>query len=226
MLIPKTNFRVQAWAGQTLGSDAVDAKEMPSLLRRRITPFGRDALAIASSLPLLDKARYVFSSRHGEFSRTRSILESIAVGDPLSPADFSLSVHHALISLLSIVHKNHAGHTAVAGGADSFGAGLLESLSCLAEKPDEPVLLLYCDDLLPDEYAAFNEAGAQPVVFALLLSSTEGEDCSIAVMPSQEEVAHPSSIAHDFADFLSGEAKIMDSQTSSHLWRWERHGIA
>lgn len=222
-IIPKTYFKVQAWGGQVLGSNIVDAKGMPSLLRRRISPMGQEALALASSLPLLDQARYVFSSRHGEFSRTLSILKRIAEQEALSPADFSLSVHHALISLLSIVQKNHKGHTAIAGGAESFGAGLIEAIGCLAENPEEPVLLLHCDDLLPEEYSVFNEAEDKPMVFALLLTGGEGPEYSFEVQPEKGGTAHVS-LACSFLTFIQGDEQQASVQMPDHLWLWERYG--
>lgn len=223
MIIPKTRFHVQAWAGQVLGSNAIGAKGIPSLLRRRISPMGKEALALASALPSLDKARFVLSSRHGEFSRTLSILRQIAESEPLSPADFSLSVHHALISLLSIVHKNNKGHTAVSGGAESFGAGLIEALICLAESPKEPVMLLHCDDLLPDEYGIFNENGEEPVVLALLLGSNGGQDYSVEVSPSLDGCGS-SSLPYGFLSFMQGEQIKVSTQTAKHLWQWEQYG--
>ena len=224
MLIPKTHFYVQAWAGQILGSDEVDVKGMPSLLRRRISPMGKEALALASALPSLDAARFVFSSRHGEFSCTLSILKQIAKKEPLSPADFSLSVHHALISLLSIAHKNRNGHTAVSGGEESFGLGLVEAIACLHEKPEEPVLLLHCDDLLPDDYAVYNEECSEPVVLALLLGSEKGAEYSFDVTPARGKQPI-TSLSSDFLSFIQGQKSKASTQTTKHLWQWEQHGV-
>jgi len=222
MKIRKTYFHVQAWAGQVLGSNVFDKKETPPLLRRRISPMGKEALSLASVLPLLDSSRFIFSSRHGEFSRTLSILKQIAEKDPLSPVDFSLSVHHALISLLSIACKNHKGHVAVSGGLESFGLGLIEALACLDENPNEPVMLLYCDDFLPDEYAVFNEDGFNPIVLAVLLGGDEGQKYSVDVSPSiNNDVSN--SLAYDFLSFLQGKKTVTSTQTAKHLWRWKSY---
>src|SRR5580658_10067559 len=75
---------------------------VPVLLRRRITPIGQAVLRAAWSLPGLERARFVFASRHGEFNRTLTMLEAMADDEGPSPADFSLSVHNALPGLLSI----------------------------------------------------------------------------------------------------------------------------
>src|ERR1700677_3515966 len=103
---------------------------LPPLLRRRVTALGKMAFKAAFDLSALEPARFIFCSRHGEFQRTLSILTTLATGEAVSPAEFSLSVHNALAGLLSIAQHNTGGHTAIAAGADSFHAGLIEAASC------------------------------------------------------------------------------------------------
>jgi hypothetical protein len=40
---------------------------LPATLRRRVTPLGQSAFRAACALSVPDGARFVFSSRHGEF---------------------------------------------------------------------------------------------------------------------------------------------------------------
>ena len=91
---------------------------LPPLLRRRVTALGKMAFKAAFDLSALEPARFIFCSRHGEFQRTLSILTTLATGEAVSPAEFSLSVHNALAGLLSIAQHNTGGHTAIAAGAD------------------------------------------------------------------------------------------------------------
>ncbi len=134
------HFRLRAWAAWLPGQiEPAAAESLPLLLRRRIGGLGQQALRAAWSLPDSAAARLIFASRHGEFGRTLSILDALAKGEEISPADFTLSVHHALAGLLSIARGNRHGHTTIAAGRESFGFGLLEALSCLVEKPAEPV---------------------------------------------------------------------------------------
>lgn len=217
------HFTVRAWAGWASGSDSSDAKGIPSLLRRRVTALGRNALGAACSLPELDKVRYVFSSRHGEFSRTLSILKSIVDAEALSPTDFSMSVHHALVGLLSISQNNHSGHTAVAAGEESFCFGLIEALACLAEAPQDPVMLIHCDEPLPGGYAAFNRADDRPVALALLLGEGGGQDFGVQSY-AKIEGGRQNSIALDFLNFLNGCETEADSASDTRHWRWVRYG--
>ena len=177
-------FSLRAWAAWDFASDAIsrdwssdDLRKVPSELRRRVSPIGRRCLEcgwlITSHFEVNPKI--ILASRHGEFTRTFDLLQSIDKTGEVSPADFSLSVHHALAGLLSIVTRNEHGHLAVAAGKDSFGFGLLEAAASLAES-ETSVLLLYFDEVLPD---FFNELIAQPdcpQAFALLLERPQAEE--------------------------------------------------
>src|ERR1019366_5555292 len=125
------------------GPDPSARPPVPLLLRRRISPIGQAALRVAWALPQVERARFVFASRNGEFDRTLTMLEQVAIEDGPSPADFSLGVHNALAGLLSICARNGGGHTALAAGVDSFGFGLMEAAACLLERPEDPVMLVY-----------------------------------------------------------------------------------
>ena len=150
-------FRLEAWAAwpqdaqQVMGEGLCDAAPpLPPSLRRRITPLGRRALAAAWAV-LAGRAQMphlVLSSRHGEYVRTLALLDALESSGEVSPAEFSLAVHHGLAGLLSIATGNRLAHTAVAAGEDSFGYGCLEAAAQLAEVA-ERVLLLHFDEPLP-----------------------------------------------------------------------------
>lgn len=172
---------ILAWAGwlpdgtlATGGTPSPAAKSpsvMPASLRRRVTTIGRQALEAAWSV--LNgrediQPRIVLSSRHGEYQRTFGLLQSLATGDGVSPAEFSLAVHHGLAGLLSIATGNTAGHTAIAAGRDTLGAALTEAAVCLAGG-DETVLLIHFDEAPPADYATVGGGSSPPCAFALLL---------------------------------------------------------
>jgi hypothetical protein len=213
-------FSVRAWADGS--GDAAAGKPLPAMLRRRATGLGKRALAAASSLPDTDKARYVLSSRHGEFSRTLAILKALAADEPVSPADFSMSVHHALAALLSIASGNHGGHTAIAAGEESFCFALIEAAARLAEAPDEPVLLLHYDEPLPGEYAAFNPPAAAPSVLALLLENASGPEFSLAMSAKRRTEIDGIPAARAFAAFLGGASAAAEYEGETRHWRFAR----
>ncbi len=221
------DFRVRAWAGWTADCDEETVSSVPALLRRRVTPLGRQALSTVWGLPEKTSARLVFSSRHGEFSRTLSLLESIVAQTDVSPADFTLSVHHALAGLLSIAQGNHLGHTAVASGTESFCFGLLEAATCLLENPHEPVVLVHYEESLPEPYGAFNEPEENSIVLALALSSTagEGEPFRLVMESATSHGISSASHALNFLSFLQGGAREGLSVDAHRQWRWLRNAV-
>jgi hypothetical protein len=202
---------------------------MPMLLRRRLGKLGQLAVSAAYEAGAAPSVRYVFSSRHGEFGRTLALLRGAALGEPLSPAEFSVSVHNALAGLLSIASKATSGHTALAAGADSFAYGLVEAAASLAAAPDQPVLLVYYDEPLP---APFDElvppGGEAPLACALLLHAASdprehGELIDLEVeSAASDQTAATTRQADDFLRFLASGAVSGQSVGDRLSLRWRR----
>lgn len=208
-LRPRLRFRISDCfvCGSDCAGTGSPAASLPSLLRRRVSPIGRLAFQAAWPLKPGAAARFIFCSRNGEFERTLRLLGGLTLGEPLSPADFSLSVGNALAGLLAMATESRAGHSAIAACEDSFAAGLLEAASCLAAGSDERILLVYFDESLPAEYAELDApTSAGPLAVALLLDVPQGDDGDIiaTLLPRSECANHPlsASMAADFLLFL------------------------
>lgn len=180
--------RVAEWAawtentGYILNGQAADnLPPVPLALRRRITPIGRRAMEAAwtllstgpkTSQGVSSAPRIILVSRHGEYDRTLTLFQSLIEDGDVSPADFGLSVHHALTGLLSIATGNREGHTAISAAADPLASGLLEAVSTVIDS-GKPALLLYFDQPLPPQYGGLEavapEDFAEATVIALLL---------------------------------------------------------
>ena len=220
-----------AWARGESRHDVASsaAPVLPTALRRRVSAIGQMMFRAVYGLQDAPRARFVFCSRHGEYRRTKALLDTLASREEPSPAEFSLSVHNALAGLLSIARKNDAGHTAVAAGSDSFGFGLLEAAACLAATPDEPILLAYFDEPLPDEYAEFRDGEEAGLALALLLTPGRGDGSDLIVSCEVKRAGDPArppptQQALDFLHFLlSGEGERM-SPGGNVRWRWRRAG--
>jgi hypothetical protein len=218
---------VRGWAAWSPGAAPVGAAP-PALLRRRVSPLGQEALRAVWSLPETQTSRIIASSRHGEFGRTLSILDTLVGDAEVSPADFTLSVHHALVGLLSIACGNRQGHTAVAAGSESFCFGFLEALSCLSERPDEPVVLVHYDEPLPEPFAVFDRPAGHPEVLALVLAAAaEGAPLSLATAPAGKNLSRSHSHAMDFLTFLQNPDLTEGVSPGERLdWHWRRHATA
>ena len=217
------------WAGTAGDADrtaCLPPADLPMMLRRRASPLGRTALAAAMGLPDIDRARYILSSRHGELSRTATILRSLAGNDMPSPADFSMSVHHGLVGLLAIATGNRGGHSAVSAGPESFCYGLLEAAACTVEAPEEPAILLHCDERPEGAFAALFEEPERegPMVAAICLrAEASGEGRAVAMrIEAREDAGSQRNHALDFLRFVAGGAARMESPGRRIAWEWSR----
>ena len=221
-----------AWLhGEKIPKAAQVTVTLPTMLRRRISVIGQMAFRASFALSENRSSRFIFCSRHGEFQRTLNILKSLAAREPVSPAEFSLSVHNALAGLLSIAWENTAGHTTISAGADSFGSAILDAIACLKSKLAEPVMVVYFDDLLPEPYDALGDPDETCLALALLLGAprpdtdhNDEEDLTISFEPRARETKSLSASgqALDFIRFiLSGESERV-SIGERLQWRWQR----
>jgi hypothetical protein len=208
------------WAGQTKQPAMTADTVMPTLLRRRVSPLGQKALKAAWSLPDSATARMVFCSRHGEFGRTLSILDSLVNRAEVSPADFTLSVHNALAGLLSIACANRQGHTMIAAGVESFGFGMLEALARLAERPDEPVLLVHFDEKLPAPFDVFDDNATQPIALAMTLSASDGDRLTLDTHPANGAGVSGEPAVMAFMRAMLGASPHSVSVGEQLVWNW------
>jgi len=170
---------------------------LPMMLRRRINGFGQKVIGAALTIPAVQQARYIFASRHGEFATTLRILEDLHQRSGPSPADFSMSVHHALAGLLSIQTGDKAGHTTVSAGRDTFGYGMLEAAALIADQPAQSALLVSYDEPLPELYKDFQEPDEMhlPLIIALdivapnLAANKPGAQLSLTLEPDETGAA-------------------------------------
>ncbi len=126
--------------GNTSGSwpeNTGDGDDLPALMRRRLSPLGRQALqTVFKSYSHIGRENisWVVACRDGDAFRRIDLLSSLAKDEMLSPTDFSMSVHNAIIGMFSIFTGNKHNHTALAGGESTFESGLLEAIALQMDK--------------------------------------------------------------------------------------------
>ncbi|MEX0583504.1 MAG: beta-ketoacyl synthase chain length factor [Sneathiella sp.] len=219
----------QDWAGGNADipdtDDAPDVRDLPAGLRRRLSRIGKIALRVAMDVGTQENPRVVFSSRNGNVTQMLSLLQSLSVEEPVSPTGFGMSVHNSLAGMLSIVSRNRESHTAIAAGGESLCLGVIEALTWLREDPSTPVLLLHCDEKLPDFYAPFQEAATPVCALGLLLSATEDETegayrFGFDGMPTREMSGDP---LDSFIRFLLREETVWSWSGAEGDWWCRRH---
>jgi hypothetical protein len=175
-------------APQSLACDdaAPDVSFLPAMQRRRLGRLARMAFSVGwplaegrEPLPL------VFVCRHGETPRTFDILSELATGQPLSPTQFSLSVHNAVIGLWSILRGSTAEMTALAAAGDGLEQGVLEAASLLAEGMPA-VLLIVAEELPATAYSSWISDVPFPYAVGLLL--TPGDDWQLTAGQANAEI--------------------------------------
>jgi hypothetical protein len=123
----------------------------------------------ANGMPLSD-VMTVFASAMGDFQITDYLCRTLANPSPmLSPTKFHNSVHNAASGYWSIGASNRLTSVAVAAGACTFTAGLLEAASLAVAEAGTALLIAY-DIAAPPPLDAVS-GNRQPFAVALLLSS-------------------------------------------------------
>lgn len=216
----------QAWSRQPVVppvSDAApDVSFLPAMQRRRLSRLARMAFSVAwplaegrSNLPL------VFISRHGETPRTFEILKDLAADQPLSPTQFSLSVHNAVIGLWSIMRGETSEMTALAATGDGLEHGMLEAAALLGEG-SPAVLLVITEEEPPSVYAPWVSDVPFPYAVGLLL--TRGDDWQLQLSnPTEPLPGSDWPHALDLLRTLLGNQLTCQHAWKNRLWTWQRN---
>ena len=234
------NFNIAAWRAWAPGLDSVadwqawsehpsvlapsdaapDVSFLPAMQRRRLSRLARMAFSVG--WPLAeghDALPLVFVSRHGETPRTFEILRDLAVEQPLSPTQFSLSVHNAVIGLWSIMRGETSEMTALAADGDGLEHGLLEACMLLAEGAPA-ALLVICEEQPPEAYARWIDD--VPFAYAVGLLLTPGQQWQIALSNSTAEpVKAPWPHALNLLRHLHGEPLPFQHCWKNRVWNWQ-----
>jgi hypothetical protein len=163
----------------------------------------------------------VFISRHGETPRTFEILKDLAADQPLSPTQFSLSVHNAVIGLWSIMRNETSEMTALAATGDGLEHGVLEAAALLNEGAPA-VLLVITEEQPPQVYAPWVDDVPFPYAMGLLL--TRGDDWQLAL--STPRAQPPGS---DWPHALDLLRTLLNNETTcqhawkNRVWTWQRN---
>ena len=201
-----------------------DVSFLPAMQRRRLSRLARMAFSVAwplaegqGQLPL------VFVSRHGETPRTFEILGDLANNQPLSPTQFSLSVHNAVIGLWSILRGDTSEMTALAAAGDGLEHGVMEAATLLAEGAPA-VLLVVTEEQPPIPYAPWIDDVPFPYALGLLLTPGDEWQLELTADRSKEQPRHQSPWPHalNLLRVLSSHPTTLQHFWKNRLWTW-RH---
>ena len=235
------NFNIAAWRAWAPGLDSVadwqawsqqpsllaasgaapDVSFLPAMQRRRLSRLARMAFSVGwplaeghPALPL------VFASRHGETPRTFEILSDLAAEQPLSPTQFSLSVHNAVIGLWSILRGETSEMTALAAAGDGLEHGLIEACALLNEGAPA-VLLVITEEQPPDAYASWIDDVPFPYAVGLLLTPGQQWQVTLKTGPADADKA-PWPHALNLLRHLFDEQASFQHAWKTRVWTWQR----
>lgn len=198
-----------------------DVGFLPAMQRRRLSPLARMAFAVGwplaegqAPMPL------VFVSRHGETPRNYDLLCELARGEELSPTQFSLSVHNAIIGLWSIMRGDTSEMTALSGEADGLEHALLEACALLDEGAPQ-VLLMVTEGVQPEPYRPWIDDAPFPYALALLIRPGTQFSLSLeGAEPGAPDAPWPHALG--LVRTLLGAAPAPDHSCRNRRWRWQR----
>lgn len=215
----------QAWSAAPCvpqaGEHPPDVAFLPALQRRRLSRLARMAFSVGWPLAEgLEALPLVFVSRHGETPRTFDILSDLAAEQPLSPTQFSLSVHNAVIGLWSILRNETSEMTAMAAAGDGFEHGLVEAAALLHEGAPA-VLLIITEEQPPQAYRQWIDDVPFPYALALLLTPGEQWTLRLSDTPLASTSAPWPHALNWLRSSLSG-ATTCTHTWNRRTWNWQR----
>ncbi|GGB44611.1 beta-ketoacyl synthase chain length factor [Shewanella inventionis] len=193
---------------------------IPAMQRRRFSRLTKMMLTAAHQCQVAPHTRSIFSSRHGELTRTLGLLEDIVQKQPLSPMAFSQSVHNTASGIFGIVTQNTAASTSIAAGEQTLPQALIEAYAQLTQNPS-PLLLVFGDDPVPPVYSEFTHEVELPIALGLYLAPANSvTNASITLGLSERPVTGQNQDNISFSQLIHHIATGKNIQGCLCHWYW------
>ncbi|MDA7746962.1 beta-ketoacyl synthase chain length factor [Psychromonas sp.] len=192
------------------------------MMRRRMSSLSKLALQTALQISQDEKIDYiVFSSRHGEMTRTVKLIQDILVGEDASPTAFSQSVHNTAAGLFTISENRAVPVTSIAAVESTLHHAFIEAAIYLKEYPLNLVLIVDFDEPLPEPYKKYESDNPyQGYAFSALLST--GNDFQLSWCKNSVQTPPPSCQSLSIIEFLLQEKNKTTIYDHRLSWSWLR----
>lgn len=185
--------RTQTPAG---AADAPALEFLPALQRRRLSRPARLALQAAHDCLAGERADHiVWSSRHGDSTKTLDILHDLAKVEALSPTAFSTSVHNAPAGLYSILFNDDSPSSSLSAGTESLSQACWEAAALLGSGQAERVLVVCYDEPACEPYARYVEESESVFALGLLFGRTGSPSLRLSRRNTRAAFSEPEAIA-------------------------------
>lgn len=189
-----------------------EISHIPPLERRRLSRAAKCAFDLTKEFKTLD-IPVVFSSYAGEINRCFELEKTLAANELISPTSFSLSVHNALSSLLSISMKNHSEISAISAFAPLEYA-FIEANVCFNEGADKVLVIAYHEAIKQSYYMEHSAS-----CMAILVVS-RGEKLRLTKLEKQRK-NDENLLIRFLQNFDPVKKSSWQSSDSSSTWQWE-----
>jgi hypothetical protein len=216
MIITHCYWQLDKKTGTWPGTDNhQETSQLPAMMKRRLTPLGRQAIEMLYKHITQAEIPWIISCQHADAIRKVRLLSSIAKKELISPTDFSLSVHNAIIGIFSIATQNKQMHTAITGSDASFETGLLEALALQIDKKCT-VGYIYYDAFLPKQLIEIDAEDYPITCIAMIFSEQKNAQAlQISYTKNEKSVADPQpNKIKAFVDYLESDEQIHTISTS------------
>lgn len=175
------------WADDKIQIEQI--KESPKLeytdplFRRRLSQITKMTVHVVHNL--LEKShvnkdtKLVFISLRGEIEREFTINKGLIEDGMILPAGFSLSVFNTPISSATLAFGMKGGYSVVYPSKNNFADAFKLAVSPVLAGTEKELILVYADELVPEQYGDKRPAENIPMAFACLLSAEKKENCVI-----------------------------------------------
>jgi hypothetical protein len=215
--------------------DIPASAHIPPLLRRRCSSLARMVLEVAfracqETRTSPHQVNTIYCSRHGEMQTLRALFDDLAAASPLSPSLFANAVHHTPTGFWSITAQNALISRTISGGEENFAYGYLEAACVLNRYPEQPVLLVVADELLPEPFSTVQPPAPFSYALAMLLRAG-GDESSIPLHFGRSASginvapAYYGEPVYDFLHWLVCAQDRSQFTTSTGGWQWLRSNI-
>lgn len=217
------------WAQGTLALPVQPAtwpapRNVPKGQHRRLSPMAKMVLSLLDNVDSAAVLPSVFSTRHGDSSKTVALVADVANNEPLSPTQFALSVHNAIAGQFSIYWGNTQASNIVSGGKDSFHLGLLDAAVRLGNSSASKMLFIHADLPLPTPYEKYADEQQMGHCVVMVLSKTVSAlsyRLKRLVCPQVKDSVLPLPQAVEFLRSMLNEQQAFRIQGDA-CWEWQR----
>jgi len=196
-----------------------DVSSIPPLLRRRLNLLGRAcANEVLQHIKRDENIPAVYCSQHGDIERTLGILTGAVRGEPTSPMNFSLSVHNAILGVLSIHLGLTSSISSISSGQNGLVPVLLEAIGILMSG-SEKVLCVICDVALPQIYHYAPNLCRNSYAISFIVTKSKGTGLKLTQSGDEVNMKKSEELPISLIKFLSSDIKEIYLNHNGLKWK-------